>query len=42
MLMNTTPGHCVFCKIISGDVHDSRVFEDEVSLAFLDHRQAAG
>jgi histidine triad (HIT) family protein len=38
MLMNATPGQCAFCKIIHGDVHDSRVFEDEVSLAFLDHR----
>ena len=29
---------CLFCKIISGEVDSYTVFEDEVSLAFLDHR----
>ena len=29
---------CLFCGIISGDVSATVVFEDDVSLAFLDHR----
>jgi histidine triad (HIT) family protein len=29
---------CAFCKIITGDVSARVVFEDEISLAFLDHR----
>ena len=29
---------CVFCKIVSGDVKALTVFEDDISLAFLDHR----
>src|SRR5438105_3092572 len=29
---------CAFCKIVSGEVAARLVFEDEVSLAFLDHR----
>ena len=29
---------CLFCKIAAGEVPARLVFEDEVSLAFLDHR----
>jgi histidine triad (HIT) family protein len=29
---------CLFCKIVSGQVAARLVFEDEISLAFLDHR----
>ena len=29
---------CIFCKIIRGELAANIVFEDEVSLAFLDHR----
>ena len=29
---------CVFCRIISGDLAGSVVFEDDISLAILDHR----
>lgn len=36
--MDITAGNCIFCKIIHGDMQSYRVFEDEVSLAFLDHR----
>ena len=32
------PDSCVFCKIVSGDLAAAIVFEDEKSLAFLDHR----
>lgn len=31
-------GDCTFCRIIRGDLDSYVVFEDEVSLAFLDHR----
>lgn len=30
--------NCVFCRIIAGEVKAAVVFEDESSLAFLDHR----
>ncbi|MGA3039588.1 MAG: HIT family protein [Bryobacteraceae bacterium] len=29
---------CLFCRIVAGDVPAATVFEDELSLAFLDHR----
>jgi histidine triad (HIT) family protein len=29
---------CVFCKVINGDVVADIVFEDSLSVAFLDHR----
>ena len=29
---------CLFCKIVNGEVAARLVFEDETSLAFLDHR----
>ncbi len=29
---------CLFCEIINGEVSASIVFEDEISMAFLDHR----
>jgi histidine triad (HIT) family protein len=31
-------GHCAFCEIARGEVEAHIVFEDEVSLAFLDNR----
>ena len=30
--------YCAFCKIVRGEVQDYTVFEDDASLAFLDHR----
>ena len=29
---------CLFCEIVSGDATAAIVFEDDISLAFLDHR----
>jgi len=29
---------CVFCQIVKGELKSHQVFEDEVSLVFLDHR----
>jgi histidine triad (HIT) family protein len=39
--MNNTPEFredCVFCKIVRGILPCFKVFEDDLSLAFLDHR----
>jgi len=36
--MSNTKGICTFCKIIRGELQSHLVFEDDVSLAFLDHR----
>jgi len=30
--------NCVFCKVIRGETSANVVFEDEVAIAFLDHR----
>ena len=30
--------NCLFCGIVSGEVSAAIVFEDDISLAFLDHR----
>lgn len=31
-------GECLFCKIVAGEIPAHVVFEDDASLAFLDHR----
>lgn len=35
---NLSNDTCLFCKVVAGDVAARLVFEDEISLAFLDHR----
>jgi histidine triad (HIT) family protein len=37
-LLNNGKEDCAFCKIVRGEVSNCTVFEDEASLAFLDHR----
>ena len=37
-LFNDGKEDCAFCKIVRGEVPNCAVFEDEASLAFLDHR----
>ena len=32
--------NCIFCKIISGEIPSSKVYEDDKVLAFLDISQA--
>ena len=32
----TPPGQCIFCRLIRGEIPATRVYEDEVTLAFLD------
>jgi histidine triad (HIT) family protein len=34
----TSKQSCVFCNVLSGEAATNVVFEDEISLAFLDHR----
>ena len=36
--MTSPASNCIFCKIIRGELAANIVFEDELSLAFLDHR----
>ena len=37
-MLHSIGAQCAFCKVIHGEVQSHRVFEDAVSLAFLDHR----
>ena len=32
--------NCIFCRIVSGDIPSSKVYEDDEVLAFLDISQA--
>jgi histidine triad (HIT) family protein len=36
--MSSFTRSCVFCQVISGEIAANVVFEDEVAIAFLDHR----
>jgi len=33
-----TQASCLFCKVVTGELAVRTVFEDEISVAFLDHR----
>ncbi|MFQ5458927.1 MAG: HIT family protein [Myxococcota bacterium] len=35
-MASTPEGHCVFCKIVRGDLPSIKVFEDEETLCFMD------
>ncbi len=35
---NSPRDDCLFCRIASGEIEAEIVFEDEISIAFLDHR----
>ena len=32
----TPPGQCIFCRLIAGEIPATRVYEDELTLAFMD------
>lgn len=37
MFVDTSPpGTCIFCKLIAGEIPSARVFEDDITLAFMD------
>src|SRR5882724_7671138 len=37
-MVDSPSSSCLFCQIVRGDIAALRVFEDETSIAFLDHR----
>ncbi len=37
-MVDSPSSSCLFCQIVRGDVAALKVFEDETSIAFLDHR----
>src|SRR6267378_1411552 len=37
-MIDSPSSSCLFCQIIRGEVAALKVFEDEISIAFLDHR----
>ena len=32
----TPPGQCLFCRLVAGEIPATRVYEDELTLAFMD------
>lgn len=37
MFVDTSPpGHCIFCKLVAGDIPSAIVYEDELTIAFMD------
>ena len=37
MFVDTSPpGQCIFCRLVAGEIPAARVFEDELTLAFMD------
>lgn len=40
MFVDTSPpGHCIFCRLVAGQIPAARVYEDELTLAFMDMGQ---
>lgn len=33
---HSPPGQCIFCRLIAGEIPSARVYEDELTLAFMD------
>jgi len=33
---NSPPGQCIFCRLAAGEIPAARVYEDELTLAFMD------
>ena len=37
MFVDTSPpGHCIFCKIVAGEIPAAKVYEDSLTIAFMD------
>lgn len=37
MFVDTSPpGHCIFCRLVAGEIPAAHVYEDELTLAFMD------
>lgn len=40
MFVDTSPpGHCIFCRLVAGEIPAARVYEDALTLAFMDMGQ---
>ena len=40
MFVDTSPpGHCIFCRLVAGEIPAARVYEDGLTLAFMDMGQ---
>lgn len=33
---DSPPGECIFCRLVAGEIPAARVYEDELTLAFMD------
>ncbi|HQQ70975.1 MAG TPA: HIT family protein [Alicycliphilus sp.] len=41
MFVDTSPpGQCIFCRLVAGEIPSAKVFEDELTIAFMDIGQA--
>jgi histidine triad (HIT) family protein len=36
---SSPPGVCIFCRLIAGEIPTAKVYEDELTLAFMDMGQ---
>ena len=37
MFVDTSPpGHCIFCKVVAGEIPAAKVYEDDLTIAFMD------
>ena len=37
MFVDTSPpGQCIFCRLVAGEIPSSRVYEDDLTIAFMD------
>ncbi|MEG0412652.1 MAG: HIT family protein, partial [Comamonas sp.] len=37
MFIDTSPpGHCIFCKIVAGEIPAAKIYEDALTVAFMD------
>jgi histidine triad (HIT) family protein len=34
------PGECIFCKLVKGEIPSAKVYEDDLTIAFMDIGQA--
>ncbi|MEX8191661.1 HIT family protein [Comamonas guangdongensis] len=37
---HSPPGECIFCKLVKGEIPSAKIYEDELSIAFMDIGQA--
>ena len=37
---HSPPGECIFCKLVKGEIPSAKVYEDDLTIAFMDIGQA--